>query len=132
MAIDYGTKRTGLAVSDPQRLIATPLETVPTGKLFGYLETYFARENVAVVVVGEPTDEEGRPAAVEQHIRGFVRKLARRYPALQILRRDESLTSLEARQALLYSGLGRKKRAEKSRVDITAATLLLQAYLEEG
>lgn len=130
MAIDYGTKRTGIAVTDPLQIIANGLDTVDTSELLTYLEDYFAEEEVETVVVGEPLHADGTPTYLEPHIVGFIRKLKKQQPDLNIVRQDERFTSVMAKEALLESGLKRKKRQEKGLVDKMAATILLQEYLE--
>jgi len=130
MAIDYGTKRTGIAVTDPLQIIANGLDTIDTAGLLAYLEKYLAEEEVETVVVGEPLHADGSPTYLEPHIVGFIRKLQKVFPDLNIVRQDERFTSVMAKEALLESGLKKKKRREKGLVDKMAATILLQEYLE--
>ncbi len=130
MAIDYGTKRTGIAVTDPLQIIANGLETVDTKELLAFLQAYLEEEEVETVVIGEPLHADGTPTYLEPHIVGFIRKLEKQHPALNIVRQDERFTSVMAKEALLESGLKRKKRQEKGLVDKMAATILLQEYLE--
>ncbi len=130
MAIDYGTKRTGIAVTDPLQIIANGLDTIDTAGLLAYLEKYLAEEEVETVVVGEPLHADGSPTYLEPHIVGFIRKLQKVFPDLNIVRQDERFTSVMAKEALLESGLKKKKRREKGLIDKMAATVLLQEYLE--
>mgnify|MGYP000096549731 CR=1 FL=1 len=130
MAIDYGTKRTGIAVTDPLQIIANGLDTVETNQLLEYLEAYFQEEEVETVVVGEPQHADGTPTYLEPHIIGFIRKLKKQQPEMNIVRQDERFTSVMAKEALLESGLKKKKRREKGLIDKMAATILLQEYLE--
>lgn len=130
MGIDYGAKRTGIAVTDPLQLIAGGLETVPTGELFDYLAGYLAREEVEKIVVGEPLHLDGEPAQIHHLVVGFVRKLRRLYPEIEVVLHDERFTSEEAKRVILQSGARRKKRRDKALVDKVSAALILQDYLE--
>ncbi len=130
LAIDYGTKRTGLAVSDPLRIIANGLETVATAELFPFLETYLQQKTVDIIVVGEPLHLDGRPAQIAHLVTGLVRKLKKKYPNIKIVLQDERYTSEEAKDIIRQSGLGRKKRRDKSLVDKVSAVLILQDYME--
>ena len=89
LSIDYGTKKTGIAVSDPLRIIATGLDTVPTNELFDFLEDYFNREPVGTIVIGEPLHPDGNPAQIHHLVVGFKRKLAKLYPEKEIVFQDE-------------------------------------------
>lgn len=131
MAIDYGSKKCGIAVSDPLRIIASPLDTVPTHELFGYLEDYFEREPVGTLVMGESRHKDGSPTNIHQHALGFSRKVAKRFPELEICWQDEALSSIRAMEAIRESGVPRKKRREKGRVDRIAAVIILQDFMEE-
>lgn len=129
LAIDYGTKKTGLAVTDPLQIIATGLATIPTAELFEYLKNYFQEEEVVKVVFGESTNEDGSHTDLHAHAVGFSRKLKKHFPALVIDWQDEYGTSKRAKAILLHSGVPQKKRREKERVDKIAAVLILQDYL---
>ena len=131
LAIDYGTKKCGLAVTDPLQLIATGLDTVPTGQLYDWLADYLAREEVSDLVVGESLQEDGTANPVQEEIVGFERKFARLYPHIALHRQEEYRTSVRARESLLAMGLKKKQRRDKTRVDRIAAALLLQDFLEE-
>ena len=131
LAIDYGTKKCGLAVTDPLQLIATGLDTVPTGRLWDWLADYLAREEVGDLVVGESLREDGRANPVQGEVVGFERKFSKLYPQITLHRQEEYRTSVRARQDMLAMGMKKKQRRDKTRVDRIAAALLLQDYLEE-
>jgi len=130
LAIDYGTKRTGLAVSDPLQIIATGLTTVPTGELFSFLENYLNEEEVETIVVGEPLHLDGNPSQIAHLVVGFIRKIKKSFPEIQILGWEERFTSEEAKKVILQSGVKKKKRRDKNLVDKVAATLILQDFME--
>ncbi|WP_116125937.1 Holliday junction resolvase RuvX [Lewinella sp. IMCC34183] len=130
LAIDYGRKKCGLAVTDPMQLIAQALETVPTHQLFDWLASYLAREEVTDLVMGESTDHEGRANPIQAEILGFERKFARQYPDIRLHRQDEFDSSHRARRSLLAMGTKKKDRRDKTRVDRVAAALILQDFLE--
>lgn len=132
LAIDYGSKKCGIAVSDPLRIIATGLDTVATKSLFDYLADYFQRETVDEVVLGESLHKDGTPTAIHQQAVGFSRKLQKLYPELLVRWQDEFNTSQRAKAALIASGVPKMKRREKERVDKIAAVLILQDYMEEN
>jgi putative Holliday junction resolvase len=130
LAIDYGTKRIGLAVTDPLQIIATPLATVPSTDIWEYLQKYTTTEPVELFVVGEPRYEDGNPSATTALVNTFVRQLQKKFPNIPIKLWDERFTSILAKQTLLQSGLSKKKRADKSLLDSTSATIILQEYME--
>ncbi|MEO0733885.1 MAG: Holliday junction resolvase RuvX [Bacteroidota bacterium] len=130
LAIDYGTKKCGIAASDPLRLIATGLATIPTWQLFVWLENYLATEEVGDLVIGESLHKDGTPNKVHQHVVGFERKFAKLYPDIQLHRQDEFLTSQRAKTAMIEMGVPKMKRREKERVDKLAATIILQDFME--
>lgn len=130
MALDYGLKRCGIAVTDPERIIARPLSTIETPKLFNFLSEYFAEEQVDVLVIGEPKRWSGEASDLETVIqKKLLPKLKTDFPLLQIDREDEMFTSKMAAQTLYASGLGKKKRKDKGLLDSTSAALILQLYL---
>ncbi len=129
LGIDYGTKRTGIAVTDPLQIIASGLTTVPTHELFDFIAKYLGEEEVEAIVVGEPMYPDGNPAQIAGHVKGFVNKLRKQYPDIQVFMQDERYTSLEAKQIILQSGANRKKRQDKSLVDKVSAALILEDYL---
>ncbi|WP_299102412.1 Holliday junction resolvase RuvX [uncultured Alistipes sp.] len=130
LAIDYGTKRTGIAVSDPLRLIAGGLETVATKELERWLESYFAREEVSTIVLGKPSRMDGTPSDTWRFIEPLAARLRRRYPDKQVVFHDERFTSVLAHRAMLESGIGRMARRDKALVDKISATIILQSYME--
>jgi putative holliday junction resolvase len=130
LAIDYGTKRCGIAVSDPLQIIANGLTTVPTKEIFSFLETYFQKEDVTVIVVGEPKKLSGAPTDSTAEITGFVRLLAKKFPGKTIERIDERFTSKIAFQTMIDSGLKQKDRRNKALIDEISATIILQSYME--
>jgi len=130
MSIDYGTKRCGIAVSDPLKIIANGLETVPTPDLLNFIEAYTKQEPVECVVVGKPLTKNNEPGKIEHLIVGFIRKLKIICPDITVERVDERFTSKEAASIILQSGAKKKKRREKGLVDKVSATLILQDYME--
>jgi putative holliday junction resolvase len=130
MAIDYGSKRTGIAVSDPLQIIANGLDTVATGDLMDFLKKYLAEEEVEKMVVGDPLELDGSPAQIAHLVKGFVRKVQKDYPNIEIIMQDERYTSKDAEQIIRQSGIGQKKRRDKSLVDKISAVLILQEYME--
>ncbi len=130
LAIDYGAKRTGLAVTDPLQIIASGLDTVATQEVEEYLKRYLEQEEVETIVVGEPFYPDGQPAQIHHLVIGFVRKLKKLFPDIEVVTHDERYTSEEARQIILQSGARKKKRRDKSLVDKVSAALILQDYLE--
>ncbi len=129
MGIDYGTKRTGIAVTDPLQIIASGLTTVPTHELFDFIAKYLQEEEVEAIVVGEPMYPDGNPAQIAGHVKGFVTRLRKQYPTLQVFMQDERYTSNAAKQIILQSGANRKKRQDKSLVDKISAALILEDFL---
>lgn len=130
LAIDYGTKRTGIAVSDPLRLIAGGLETVPTRDLERWLADYFAREEVSTIVVGKPMQMDGTPSETWRFIEPLARRLQRVWPDKEVVFHDERFTSVLAHRTMLQSGIGRMARRDKALVDKISATIILQSYME--
>lgn len=130
MAIDFGQKRSGIAVTDPMQMIASGLETVPSGKLFEFLKNYLLHETVDCIVVGEPKDMQNNPSDAARFIDPFVKGLRKMFPHLQIERYDERFTSKMAFQTMIDAGLNKKKRQNKDLVDVLSATIILQSYLE--
>lgn len=130
VAFDYGTKRIGIAVTDPMKLIATPLATVHPKDIWTFLDNYIKDEDVETFVVGKPLQMDGTASQSAQHIVGFIRKLKKVYPGIQIIEIDERFTSKIASRVIAESGLKRSKRQEKGLVDSVAATIILQTYME--
>lgn len=132
LAIDYGTKRCGIATTDPLRLIASGLTTVATNDLMPFLKEYISTEKVELLLLGQPIRHDGSFSEVETEIAAFATRLAEAFPRLEIKRVDERFTSKMAFQAMIDGGLGRKKRRDKALVDQISATILLQDYLEHS
>ena len=129
LAIDYGTKRIGLAVTDPMQIIATGLTTVATAKALNFLKTYTAQEEVECFVVGEPKNLDNTPSQSAAATEKFIQQLQKHFPNIPIARIDERFTSKMAAQTLVMSGLKKKKRQQKALLDEVSATLILQTYL---
>ena len=130
MAIDYGRKRTGIAVTDSLQMIANGLTTVPSGELVKFLQEYTAKEPVERIVVGQPKQMNNEPSENMRYVQAFVTHLKRTIPQIPIEYYDERFTSVMAHQAMLEGGLRKKKRQEKALVDEISAVIILQAYLE--
>lgn len=130
VAIDYGRKRTGLAVTDPMQLIASGLTTVPSGELVDFLSAYVKREPVELFVVGQPKRMNNEPSENMVYVEAFVTRLKRVIPQIPVVYYDERFTSVLAHRAMLDGGLKKKKRQEKALVDEISAVIILQSYLE--
>ena len=130
IAIDYGKKRTGLAVSDPLKMIAGGLVTVPSQEVIAYLKTYIREQDVELFVLGEPRQMNYQPSENGERVRLFKRKLAKEIPSIEIKMVDERFTSVLAHQAMIDGGLKKMKRQDKALVDELSATIILQTYLE--
>lgn len=129
LAIDYGIKRTGIAVTDELQIIASGLTTVPSETAIVFLKGYFSKENVAKVLIGEPKQMDGTPSESTPVIEKFVTDFKIVFPKMPIIRVDERFTSKIAFQTMIDSGLKKKQRQNKALVDEIAATILLQDYL---
>ena len=129
LSIDYGKKRTGLAVTDPLQLIAGGLATVSTSELFDYLKAYIDREPVECIVIGEPRQPNGQPSENLARVMQFVARWRKAMPAVPIELYDERFTSVLAHQAMLDSGLRKKARQNKALVDEISATIILEDYM---
>ncbi len=130
LAIDYGTKRTGIAVSDPLRIIAGGLTTVATRELERWLAQYFAENDVTTVVLGKPTQMNGQPSETWRFVEPLAARLRRAYPDKEVVFHDERFTSVMAHRAMLESGIGRMARRDKALVDKISATIILQSYMD--
>ncbi|WP_282113483.1 Holliday junction resolvase RuvX [Maribacter stanieri] len=130
LAIDYGEKRIGLAVTDDMKMIAFGLTTVATSEIFTYLSVYIPRENVETIVVGEPKQMNNTASESEVHIIPFLEKLKEKFPSTPIKRHDERFTSKMAFQTMLDSGLKKKQRKNKALIDEISATIILQDFLK--
>ncbi len=130
LSIDYGKKRTGIAVTDPLQIIANGLATVSTAQLTDWLEQYIAQETVERIVVGEPRQPNGQPSENLQRVRQFVKTWTKRHPEIPVEYVDERYTSVMAHQAMLDGGLRKKARQDKALVDEISATIILQSYMQ--
>lgn len=130
LSIDYGKKRTGLAVTDPLQIIAGGLVTVATSGLFDFLRDYVAKEPVERIVIGEPKQPDGTPSENMARVAEFVNRWRKAFPAIPIEFYDERFTSVLAHRAMIDGGLRKKKRQDKALVDEVSATIILQSYLE--
>ncbi len=132
LALDYGRKRTGIAVTDELQLIASGLTTVPTHQIFDFLTKYIEEEKVVKFVVGEPRQMNNTPSESEALIIPFLNRLKKVFPEMPIEREDERFTSKLAIRTMIDSGLKRKHRRDKALVDEISATIILQAYLNRN
>lgn len=130
LAIDYGTKRTGIAVSDPLRIIANGLETVPTRELERWLADYCRREEVSTIVLGKPSKMDNTPSDTWRFIEPLAARLRRAFPDKEVTFYDERLTSVIAHQTMLASGIGKMARRNRALVDKISATIILEGYME--
>lgn len=130
LAIDYGGKRTGLAVTDPLRIIASALTTIETHKLMVFLKEYFAKEPVDEVIIGMPLNWDDTATHATPLVKGFIKAFKRDFPAMKITEVDERYTSKMASQAMVQMGMKKKDRQVKGNVDQIAATIMLQEYME--
>ena len=129
LAIDYGLKRTGIAVTDPLRIIATALETVPTSELLKYLKNYFQREVVNEVVIGMPRQLNDKDSSIASSVRNFITLFQKHFPFMPITTWDERFTTVMAQQVLLASGKNKKARQQKGQTDRISATIILQEFM---
>ena len=129
LSIDYGKKRTGIAVTDPLQIIATGLTTVETPQLFKYLKEYFAKEAVELIIMGEPKNMDDSDTHATPLVKQAVARLKKEFPSIPIKMVDERFTSKMASQAMIDMGLKKKQRQNKALVDEIAATIMLQEYL---
>ncbi len=130
LAIDYGTKRTGLAVTDPLQIIATALDTVPTETLLQYIQNYSLREPVDAFVIGMPRTLKNEDSATAPLVRSFIAKLKEAFPDKPVHEADERFTSSIAQQAMIAGGMKKKDRQVKGNVDKVSAVLILQAFMD--
>jgi len=130
MAFDYGTKRIGIAVTDPMQMIATGLETVHPNLIVDYLKKYLQTEQVETFVVGEPKQMDNTPSQSAMHVKGFVNMLKRTFPEIPVEMLDERFTSKMASAAILAGGVKKAGRRDKALVDTVSAVILLQSWME--
>jgi len=130
LAIDYGKKRTGIAVSDPLQIIANSLATVGTHEIFDFLTSYFKKEDVSTIVVGYPKQMNNLPSEAVNYINPFIRKLKKIWPEKELVLMDERFTSKMAVQTMIEGGLKKSKRRDKALIDAISATIILQSYMD--
>ena len=130
LSIDYGKKRTGLAVTDPLRIIASALTTVETKELEKYLADYFSKNDVDIIVLGKPSQMNGQPSETMRYIEPLAGRLRHAYPDKQVVLYDERFTSVMAHRTILESGIGKMARRDKALVDRISATIILQSYMD--
>ncbi len=131
LAIDYGTKRCGIAVTDPLQIIASGLTTVTNAELIPFLVAYFKEETVDLVVLGEPTRHDGTPSDVEVNIQEFIAEFSSNFPEMLVERQDERFTSKMAFQTMIDGGMKKKQRRDKAMIDKISATIILQDFLQK-
>ena len=130
MGIDYGRKRTGVAVTDSLKIVAGNLATVPTHTLMQFIKDYIAREQVERIIIGQPTQLNGEPSESMRYISPFVNRLRKELPEMPVVMYDERFTSTIAHQAMIDGGMKKSDRCDKARVDSIAATIILNDYLQ--
>jgi putative Holliday junction resolvase len=130
LAIDYGLKRTGIAVTDPLRIIATGLTTIQSSELIAFLKEYTRKETVELILVGLPKNLDGSETDASQPAKMIIEKIKKQFPQIQVKTLDERFTSKMASRAMIDMGLKKQQRRDKSLVDRIAATLMLQEFLE--
>jgi putative Holliday junction resolvase len=131
LAIDYGTKRVGLAVTDPLKIIASALDTVHSKDVINFLKDYLESEEVEAFVVGMPVNLDGEDTNNTSHVKGFVKNLQKTFPDIPVHLHDERFTSKIALQAMILSGYSKKDRREKGNIDKISAVIILQSYMEK-
>lgn len=129
LAIDFGLKRMGIAVTDPLRIIASPLETVDSVRILDWLKAYLAKEEVETIVLGKPLTVRNEPAEIAENVEIFAEELKKLFPGLNIAFVDERFTSKIAAQTIAQSGKGKKARQNKKLIDKVSASLILQTYM---
>ena len=130
LGIDYGRKRTGVAVTDPLKIVAGNLDTVPTHTLMQFIKDYVAREQVECIVIGKPTQLNGEPSESMKYINPFVNRLHKELPDMPVVMYDERFTSTLAHKAMIDGGMKKTDRRDKARVDAIAVTIILNDYLQ--
>ena len=131
LSIDYGLKRTGLAVTDPLQIIASGLATVESKQLINYLKDYFKREQVELIIIGEPKNLDDTDTHATPLVEAFIKELQKNFPQIPVKKVDERFTSKMAKDAMLDMGLKKMQRRNKALVDEIAATILLQEYMRQ-
>ncbi|MFM2285186.1 MAG: hypothetical protein RLZZ543_683 [Bacteroidota bacterium] len=131
LAIDFGTKRIGIAVTDPLQMIANPLKTVNADEALPFLKQYLQKENVETIVVGEPKHMDGSASGPQESISNFVRAVEKAFPTVKVERVDERFTSKLAFGAMIAGGATKKQRQDKGMIDTLSAVIILQSYMEQ-
>jgi putative holliday junction resolvase len=129
MAIDYGLKRTGIAVTDPLQIIASALTTVDSAKIFTFLDNYLKKENVELILIGDPRNLDDSPTNLSAHVQRILGIMQKKYPSIPVKTVDERYSSVMASRAMVDMGMKKTRRREKGIVDQVAATMILQEYL---
>ncbi|MEQ8517901.1 MAG: Holliday junction resolvase RuvX [Cytophagales bacterium] len=132
LAFDYGTKRVGIATTDPLKIICTPLETIHSKDIIDYIKNYLTKEDVEAFVIGMPVNLDGNETNNTQHVRGFVNTLKKTFPAMPLHLEDERYTSKMALDAMIAGGTSKAYRKKKENIDKTSAVIILQSYLEKN
>jgi putative Holliday junction resolvase len=132
LAIDYGLKRTGIAVSDPLKIIAGALTTIDSSTLISFLEEYFKKETVELILIGEPKNLDNSDTHATLPVKKIIEQLQKKFPAIPVKTVDERYTSKMASQAMIDMGMKKRQRRDKGMVDRIAATIMLQEYMREG
>jgi putative Holliday junction resolvase len=132
IAIDYGLKRTGIAVTDPLQIIASALTTISSARIFTFLEEYFKKETVELILIGDPHNLDDTPTNLSADVQRIIGILKKKFPAVSVKTVDERYSSLMASRAMLAMGMKKSKRREKGVIDQMAATMMLQEYLSRG
>ena len=131
IGIDYGSARTGLAVSDPLQIFASALETLPSAKIIEYLQKYSASETIVKFVIGWPLNLNGEPAQTAPEVEAFIAKLEKAFPGVPVEKEDERFTSVLAHRAMIDGGMKASRRRDKKEVDKISAAIILQSYLDK-
>ena len=132
MALDYGKKRTGVAVTDPLKIVAASAQTIATSELMNYLTDYFAKNEVERVVVGMPRKMDGTPSENYENIEKFLATFAKKFPQMPVVMHDERFTSVLAQRAMIEGGVKKMQRREKGLADTISASIILQSYLDSN
>ena len=130
LAIDYGTKRTGIAVSDPLRIIAGGLDTIPTSQVMDWLKKYTAGNDVSIIVLGKPLQMDASPSDTYEKVLELSGRIEKGFPGIKVVLFDERFTSVLAHRAMIDGGMKKMQRRDKSVVDKISATIILQGYME--
>ena len=130
IAIDYGLKRIGLAITDDLNIIASSLDTVSNSEIIPFLQNILKKESINTFVIGKPMQKNNNPSQIEDDILIFIKKIEKEFPLINVRRQDERFTSVIAKRAIISSGISKSKRRNKMLVDKVSATIILQSFLE--